>query len=166
MPQHPRRAIVRGIAVSLLAAAVGCSPGTPAGQVPVHPARGQVLYKGKPVANLQVTFRPAAAATAGAGASSRTADVPTPTGRTDADGKFQLHTYLGSDGAPAGSYLVGIAPASSPTETRNVMQKVQPDPTSRAAMDAIRGHYSDPDRSGLRAEIKEGDNEIPAFALK
>ncbi|QEH31817.1 hypothetical protein OJF2_02820 [Aquisphaera giovannonii] len=151
------------IAACLMAALAGCSPGTPAGQVPVHPARGQVLYKGKPMPNLQVTFRTVGA---GGGAAPKAPDVPTPTGRTDADGRFQLHTYLGNDGAPAGPYLVGIVPASAPSEARNVMQKGQADAPPRAALDAIRARYADPERSGLKAEIKDGDNDIPPFDLK
>jgi hypothetical protein len=127
----------------------------PAGQVPVHPARGQVLYKGKPVADALVILRPVAPA-------SKNPDIPQPNGRTDAEGKFQLHTYLGTDGAPAGSYLVGISVSSEFSETRNVMQKGS---ATKPAPNVLGTRYADPARSGLKAEIKPGENEIPPFDL-
>jgi hypothetical protein len=132
--------------------AFGCDS-TPAGQVPVHPARGRVLYKGKPVADALVVLRPVA---------SKDPDVPQPNGRTDAEGKFQLHTYLGTDGAPAGSYLVGVSVSSEFSETRNLMQKGS---ATKPAPDVLGTHFADPAKSGLKAEIKPGENEIPPFEL-
>jgi len=143
-----------------LPAALGCSGGDPAGRVAVHPARGRVLYRGKPLADALVVFRPEATAAGPAGAG-----VPQPTGRTDAEGNFLLHTYLGDDGAPAGPYLVGVTVSPAFSETRNVMRKDAAEPVPRAVADAVAARYADPGRSGLKAEIKPAENAIPAFRL-
>jgi hypothetical protein len=143
-----------------LLAVLGCSDDDSTGRrVPVYPARGQVLHKGKPLVDALVILRPVDKA-------AKDADVPQPTGRTDAEGKFLLHTYLGNDGAPAGSYQVGISVSPAFSETRNVMQKTATKPLlSKAAADAIGARYSNPDNSGLKAEIKPVENEVPPFNL-
>ncbi len=61
----------------------------------VAPVRGAVKYKGKPLAGALITLIPVDTA------------VPSavrPTATSKDDGTFQLGTYSGADGAPAGEY--------------------------------------------------------------
>ena len=149
---RPRRLVAAGL---LLLSALGCSDeGAMGRRVATHPTRGRVLAGGKPVADALVVFQPTSD---GGGAG-----VPRPTGRTDAEGKFTLHTYAGADGASAGSYRVGIANAPAHAERRDVMRKVAAKP---AAAVAIAPRYADPGQSGLTAEVKPGDNDLPAFEI-
>jgi hypothetical protein len=138
-----------------------CGEPTAAGRVPVHQARGRVLYKGRPLADALVVLRPAdpAAPLAGGGAS----PTPRPTGRTDREGAFRLHTYAAADGAPAGAYRVGISVAPATTEVRDFLKKGSATP--RRAPDVPGVRFGDPETSGLKAEIRPGDNEIPPFRL-
>jgi hypothetical protein len=152
----PLRSRLVAACLAPLALLSGSCDGPTEGRVPVHPARGQVLYKGKPLADALVVLRPVDPATKEGG-------LPQPTGRTDPEGKFQLHTYLGDDGAPAGSYLVGISLSPAFSETRDLMKKVTATP--KPATDVLGTRYIDPANSGLRAEIKPGENEIPPFQL-
>src|SRR5580704_13649166 len=99
-----------------LAAVFGCSgEEVTEARVPVHRARGQVLYKGKPLPEALVVLRPVEPA-------GKDSSLHPPTGRTDPEGKFQLHTYVGDDGAPAGSYLVAISISPAYSETRDLMK--------------------------------------------
>jgi hypothetical protein len=139
-----------------LLAVMGCA-GDEASEarLAVHPARGQVFYKGKPLPEALVVLRPVEP--------SNMQSLHQPTGRTDLEGKFQLHTYVGDDGAPAGSYVVGISLAPAFSETRDLMKKetAKPKPTP----DVLGSRYADPAKSGLKAEIRPGENEIPPFNL-
>src|SRR5260370_23778507 len=88
----------------------GCSDRPPSGPLPVHPVSGQVVYKGAPVPSALVVFHPA---NEPAPAASKPGDAapsgpPRPLGKTDSEGKFRLHTYVGDDGAPAGDYAVTV----------------------------------------------------------
>jgi len=142
----------------LLALAAGCSEGDPDDRVkaPVHPVRGEVFAKGGPLTGALVTLKPNVDAP----------DVPWPTGRVDAEGKFRLHTYVEGDGAPAGAYKIGVKLAAKPAENRNVMQKVAAKaPAKPPLSQAAAARFAEPDNSGLTFEIKAGDNEIPRINL-
>jgi hypothetical protein len=137
--------------------AIACG-GQEEGRVPVHPAHGRIFYKGKPVAGALVVFRKVG--------STEKDGAPSPTGRTDSDGKFQLHTYVGNDGAPEGSYVVGISLTQGYTENRNLLENAKKKAVSKAPADLLGNRFIDPQKSGLKAEIKPGDNELEAFDLK
>jgi hypothetical protein len=151
------RSLVAACLSPLVVVSVSCDEPTEA-RAPVHPARGQVLYKGKPLADALVVLRPVELATKEEG-------PPQPTGRTDPEGKFQLHTYVGDDGAPAGSYLVGISISPAFSEARDLMKNAQVTIPSKPARDVLGTRYVDPGKSGLKAEIQPGPNEIPPFNL-
>jgi hypothetical protein len=160
------RLFARRLAVASLCPAalfgLACRESTE-GRVPVYPARGQVLFKGKPLADALVVLRPADA--------SGNPGIPQPTGRTDQEGKFRLHTYIGDDGAPPGSYLVGVSISPEYSETRDLMKnalnadsgKFKFQPPSKKDGPADRYQY--PEKSKLTAEIKKGENEIPPLNL-
>jgi hypothetical protein len=70
------------------------------GKLKVYPVSGVVKYNGNPLKGVDIAFHPKDA--------KNNSGFP-PNGKTDADGKFTLSTYLPNDGAPAGDYDVAIA---------------------------------------------------------
>jgi hypothetical protein len=139
--------------LGLLALAIaGCDDRPPTGSIPVHPVNGQLVYKGKPLADALVTFHPASASEPG---------PIKPTGRTDADGNFRLHSYVGDDGAPAGDYRVSVSVANT-SESRNVMIKA----TRNANLVSLPPKFADPASSGLTATVRTGENALGTLELK
>jgi hypothetical protein len=143
------------LCVVALCLLVGCG-GNNGNQRPTAPTSVTVTYKGNPVAGATVQFV--------------TVDDPTPsTGITDADGSCSLSTYAANDGAIIGSNLVMI----SKTEMDN--RNVRPVPPEDADMigivpppilkNLIPMKYSLPGTSGLKEEIKKGQNTF-TFDLK
>lgn len=144
------------LAFALLVCVPACDSGPPAGPLPVQPVKGQVLFGGKPLAGAQVTFHPVDETKMGT-------SIVRPTGQTDDDGRFQLMSYTSGDGAPVGSYLVTVNGLTRPSSEGNVL----PDPKRPPPRaDVLKGRYLDPKKSGLKADVKEGENVIPPFGLK
>jgi len=109
---------------------------------------GRVTYKGKPVANANVSFTPAEGASRAA------------TGLTDANGRFTLGTFSTSDGALPGNYRIGVIARGpdrppKPGETGSGMpgEMMPGDPT-------IPTKYFAPNTSGLTHEVKRGRNHV------
>lgn len=117
----------------LLAFVVMLTNGCGASQVP---AGGTLTYKGKPVADANVTFVPKEA---GAGES--------PAAATDASGKFTI------DGVKPGDYTIVVSPkAAAATENDYSLPPAPPFPA----------HYSDVAASTLKVTVKSGsDNQFP-----
>jgi hypothetical protein len=127
--------------------------------VPVYPVKGRVSFTGRPLAGALVVFERREGSVQGG------VTVPTrSTGRTDQTGEFQLMTYQGNDGAPAGEYLVGIL-ATSPRSEGNLFA-LDKASIGKGSPDVLRGRYSDPKQSGLQAVVKPERNEIPPFELR
>lgn len=146
--------------VTLLAlGGIACNQ-TPEGQVPVFPAQGQVLYKGKPLADALVVLHQPGSSTQGQ------PSVPRPTGRTDGEGKFRLHTYTGDDGAPEGIYQVAISFAPPPADHADFLKKAASKQPPKATPDILQMRYTDPAKSNLKAEIKAGENVLPPYDLQ
>ena len=151
-----RRLLPLRWACLLLATTVGCGDSDSDANVPVHTVRGEVFSHGKPLAGALVTLKPAV----------ELADVPLPIGRTDADGKFRVHTYVGGDGAPAGTYKIGVKHAPPAPENRNFLQKIDAKAAVKPTLSwSAAARYADPESSGLTFEVKPGDNEIPTINL-
>jgi hypothetical protein len=153
LSKHAPRGAVPAVCALLLVLAfgvVGCGTrdGSLKHRLPVYPVAGRVLVDGRPVAGAVVSLFPVSGAVGG---------PVRPLATTGADGSFRLTTYSTGDGAPAGDYTVTIAwPA--PVDTR------VEEPAG--APDQLRGMYGDPRRSVLKAAIKAGDNQLPAFELR
>lgn len=135
-----------GCALLLLAGASGCSDGMP----PAHPTSGSVLVDGQPVEGVELIFYPLTPFPS-------ELPVPTPRAVTDGAGRFEVSTYTGRDGAPAGDYRVALV-------------RVQPipdgaDPESFQQDDLLAGRYADPKTSGVTATISAGSNELPTINL-
>jgi hypothetical protein len=128
----------------LALAASGC--GARDERLPVYPARGQVLYEGKPIPHAFVVLHPL-----------EVPDVsfPRPRGTVQEDGSFVLETYGTRDGAPAGEYAVTVEWWLSDAEG-------SPDapPTNR-----LPARYARTESSGLRVRVEAEDNEIPTIPL-
>jgi len=85
----------------IVTVAIACNQ-TPEGRLPVYPVKGKVLHKGSPLVGALVVFeKSAGGATTGATAPGAPAPIRA-TARTGTDGSFELMTYQGNDGAPAG----------------------------------------------------------------
>jgi hypothetical protein len=105
-----------------------------------HPVQGKFLINGQPVRGAVVTFHPQ--------------DEPGPEttrsyARTEDDGSFKLSTYQQGDGAPVGRYLITVMVRDADNEAAS-----------------LPAEYAVPQTSGLKAEIKEGVNDLPPFRLR
>jgi hypothetical protein len=129
------------LALLVMLAGISCSSGKKEDQKPVHPVRGQVFVKDKPAVGAFVLLVP----------ENEPAEPtdPRPRAEVDANGAFKLSTYGENDGAPAGKYIVTI---TWPVPEEDIEDK-------------LFGRYADPKTSKLRATVKEGANELPAFRL-
>jgi len=141
------------LTVSLFA---GCSsdPGPVAEEVPSVPASGIVTYKGKPLADHRVVLMPS--------------DGRRPaTGLTDADGKFVLGTNVPGDGAPPGSSNVSVA-WEGPAMAGDAVDQSAIDDPSKMPKPAVQipEKYTNPETSGLTAEVPEGGTDTLKIELQ
>jgi len=128
------------VALTACLSTASCGSGNAAG------VSGQILYKGKPVSNADVTFTPESAGGNPA------------TGRTDTNGHYSLSTPPKGEGASPGKYKVHIIARGpdrppKPGETGSGMpgEMMPGDPI-------IPQKYFAPDSSGLTFEVKRGSN--------
>jgi hypothetical protein len=109
-----------------------------------YPVQGRLTYAGKPMAKAVIMFFPA-------GVSER----PLPSQATaDAEGRYQLSTFLTNDGAPAGEYVVTLTWPLPKREKRS-----DPEGDSDSS-DLLNNVYSDSRNTKLRATVDQRDNEI------
>jgi hypothetical protein len=130
------------VPVLILLAISACQPGDK--KVPVYTVKGVVTENGKPLENATVVLH----------VSSAIPDVPKPTGKTNAQGEFQLTTYETNDGAPAGDYAVTVEKWTT----------LRPDegPANR-----LNARYAKPASSKLLATVKPEPNQtLPTLELK
>jgi hypothetical protein len=114
---------------------------------PVFSAKGKVFFKGKPAAGARVTF---------VSLTDKDAKKARPGAEVGPDGEFRLSTYASYDGAPPGRYAVLIVYPSPD-------QKIDEE---NAGPDLLQGRYADPKTTPLRAEIKEGTNDLAPFDVR
>ena len=127
----------RILLLALVAASgVSCSSG-----VRLHPVRGQVHFKGRPVEGAMVVLHPLVEPPEG---------VPKPIAISDQTGSFKLTTHKPGDGAPAGEYAVTV----EQREKLNGREK-------HGGRNLLPARFSKPETSGLRCQVKEGENELP-----
>lgn len=112
----------------------------------VVPVTGQVLYKGQPIEGATVAFT-SNEGTQGA------------TGKTDADGRFQLTTFELNDGAVLGEHKVKISKVeASSSWSPDAAEDVRPQVQQRSLLPARYGDYN---TSKLTASVSEsGSNEF------
>lgn len=133
--------------LSLLAVLVGGC--TPAGTAPTEPVSGLVTCRGQPLEGVTVVFTPEGGRPA--------------TGTTDGSGKFTLSTFRPGDGAVPGRHKVSIRPkaGASPPPMPGSPEAKQAQPEKPP----FPAKYSDPNQSGLTAEVKSGQANEFKFDL-
>lgn len=141
MPR-PLQGRVGIVALSVIACAglTGCG----SSGVKLYPVKGQVFYQGEPAEGAIVVFHPSSSSSPG---------VPLPSGTVAADGTLRLTTHPHGEGAPAGDYNVVVT--WFPPNSREMEN-----PRNKLPM-----RYADAASGLLKASVKEGNNELPAFRL-
>jgi len=129
----------------------------------VSPVSGQVLYRGNGVAGATIIFHPLE-------------NVPDdakkmrPYAFADADGHFQLKTYVDGDGVPAGDYRVSIVFAGVGMPARRQEGSVTGPPGATHVPMPIpletRKKYSNVDTAGIAVTVHEGENQLAPIELK
>ncbi len=167
--QPPRGDVVRSIrrvrdALSFVVT-LGCltACGTPDDVVEVYPTQGKVTFKGAPVVDALIVFKPVKPLK-----TESNQDVPNPTARTDADGAFILGTYSPGDGAPAGEFLVSISSVpEAGVDKPGFLAPKNKKELAKKKTDLLRGKYNNVERSGLKASVAPSlDNPPLQFELK
>lgn len=114
--------------------------------------QGQVLAKGKPLADVVLTFHPT------------TGDDITairPTGMTGQDGTFTLSSGK-EEGAAPGEYVVTAVWLKQPARPPKKTLSTDPPPDPE---DGFQGRYADRSHSTLKVTIKSGLNKLEPFNL-
>jgi hypothetical protein len=137
------RYVVAGIA--LMASAAGCSDG----KLKIYPVTGQVLYNGQPLKGVEIAFHPVDA--------KNNTGYP-PHGKTDADGKYVLTTYIKDDGAPAGEFKVAIAFAVEAVDEGSDQ--------SKKLSFQVPLKYHKTESSGISVLVKPESNTLEPFKLE
>jgi hypothetical protein len=132
-----------------------CGPKPPAGAKPTKKVTVTVTYKGTPVGGAVVTFV-------------NQDGPPSANGRTDAQGKAPLKTYIDGDGATLGSHKVMIEKSVAEGGQNVDQDSPQYNPNAPPAIVKylIPQKYSSIATSGLTAEVKEGGPAEFKFDLK
>lgn len=120
-------------------------------QKPVYPVKGRIHVNGKPVSNALVVFHPL---------DEKDQTNSRPHGQTGSDGTFTLTTFNKDDGAPQGDYAITVewwTAKSSPKGSSGI---------SEAPSNRLPQRYSRPKTSGLKTQIKEGQNVVPVLNLR
>ena len=137
--------IATSIALSaVLCAVFGCSS---AKGPECFPVRGQVSYKGKPIAEATVVLHRIGGDVEG---------NQKPIAYTAADGTFVISTTKRGDGAPPGQYAITVELRAPQTIGEEVV---------RNGAHLLPVKYSRPESSGLKCTVEQRENEIPAFNL-
>jgi len=123
---------------------LGCACSGGISRQEVHPARGKVLFEGKPVVGALIQFHPV---------DNSSPNAPRPRARSGTDGTFEVSTYAAGDGAPAGRYLVTVS-----------LQSGEEDDRPKSAALPLR--YAQTETSDLRIGIRPGTNELQPFVMK
>jgi hypothetical protein len=151
-------------AAAVLAMASGCGDG-----LSIGPVSGQVSYQGKPVEGATVTFIPKSPPPGKAFVS---------IGKTDANGKYELQTNMGTEtrkGALVGEHAVTISKMVVPKGmTEAEFEKLQkagesgvynPNAVVPLRTELLPEKYSRGGKTSLTATVKSGGNDIP-FTLE
>jgi hypothetical protein len=130
-------------------AASGCDS-TPAGRLPVYPARGTVTIDGQPADGAILTFF-------GQSDDLKGRRVPVPMATVNSDGTYEVRSYGANDGMPVGDFRVTLIWPEPIPEGEDV-EFYEP-------KDRLAGKYSNPAKSEISVSIVKGTNEIPAIDL-
>ena len=114
------------------------------------PYEGEVKINGKPISGAMVVFH-----------AKKTGDqVVSPSGTTDATGKFRLTSNKEFDGAPAGDYAVTITwfkPITTAAKAREGDESVR---------NFLPAYLANPETSGLVASVQKDLSQTKSFDLR
>lgn len=134
------------IGAAVLPMLSGCSGGKSAWEK-THPASGVITYKGKAIADADLSFFP----------EDKTApDTVRPKAKSVKGGKFTVWTYAQGDGAPEGSYKVTVVHNEVAVSKDTIVAKPNDLPVK----------YSQLTSTDIIVKIAAGQNEIPTIDLK
>lgn len=133
-----------GAVAVVLLGLLGC--GKTDDRKPVFPVEGRLTFNKEPMGGAMVTFHPLGDTNPRALRSQATAD---------ADGRFQMTTYLAGDGVPAGEYAVTVYwPGKRTGKTKPGEEEEDMPP------DRLNKTYTVPATTKLRATVHEQPNTI------
>ncbi len=118
----------------------GCSNG----RKPAFAVQGKAFKGSEPLAGAMVVFHPVNAAEK---------DLTRPSGVVAEDGSFQLTTYDANDGAPEGEYVVTLLWQEKPKGAAGLISE-----NKGFVPDRLKGAYSDPKTSKLKAKVEKSQN--------
>ncbi len=136
----------RVLVALVLVLVVGCGKGA-APWEKTYPVKGVISFKGKPVADAELSFFPEDASYP---------DLVRPRAKSGADGTFVVWTYEQGDGAPVGSYKVTVVHHEIGISKETVITKPNDLPEK----------YSKLDTTDLTVEVRGTENELPPIDLK
>ena len=144
------RAVWVGVVLIALSG-LGCSGGKP-----LFPVTAQVFIDGRPATGALVVLHPI---------DDTSPAAIRPSGYVDDGGNVKLTSFISrtratGDGAPAGEYVVTIA--WFPADVKEYLSK---NPNT-ALPDKLKGRYSQPDKSTLRATVQPQPTTLPRIDLK
>jgi len=120
-------------------------------KLPVFPVKGKLVLDGQPMPGAEIFFHPVHEFP-------KESSQLKPHARADAEGAFQISTYVGQDGAPAGEYYVTVSWKGPLQEGMNSEQRDD-------LPEKISERFQNPHWSRLKAVVKEGENDLPTWDL-
>jgi hypothetical protein len=141
----PTMGWITSAAVAALVALAGCSQKKVDNRKVVYPVHGKLLVNDQPAPGAMLVLHPVGGSY----------DAERPVATVGPDGTFELTTYVGKDGAPAGEYIVTAQwHLSSDKDAPGPWPNVLP------------AKYAKPDSSDLRVLVAEGPNELQPLVIK
>lgn len=131
------RSVALTILLSSCAISAGCSGMSD--EPRLAKAKGVIKLNGKPLANIGVTFFPASG--------------PPAYGNTNAAGEYVLMTIRPGDGAAVGAHRVTLG-------------KAEESSSEKGEVALIPAKFAFPDKSGLTADVKDGESNYFEFDIK
>jgi hypothetical protein len=116
-------------------------------------AKGRIIFKNKALANAEIWLIPITP--------SLKNQNPTiaPYGKTDADGRFVLSTYVDGDGAPEGEYQAKVICEAA-------TGRIGGDDDRPESRNILPAKYENPETSGIKIVISVGENTVPDIEIK
>jgi hypothetical protein len=122
---------------------------------PAYSVTGQVLFQNKPAEHAIVIFHP--------DATDEELAKLRPHATVDANGHFELTTYVPGDGAPAGSYRVTVTWPSNDPADRVAAEDPEYTPSGP---DRLKGRFANAAKTPLQATVTSGANVLTLFEVK
>lgn len=140
-----RRHGVGLLSIAVVAIAMtGCGEAKPA-RTPVFPIKGTITFKGQPMPGALVALHP----------KSPIEGTPSPRANVTKEGAFEVSTYDGGDGAPAGDYTLTVLWYKQVKNGADIV----------AGPNVVPQKYAKVETSDLTISVKEGVNELAPITL-